>query len=1115
MIPGLRGTLLSADALERTIPNALRGALGEASRSGSHRALSRWHASVRLALGPASAARTISDRLVVPLFRQLGFTLLPVTRAITTSDGTTTLPGLLEHGGRVVAAVVITAWGRDAAAVWRDAVLHGIAHDIRWCLCLNGPALRIVDAQRTYSRQYVEFALDDALEHERTFAVFWGLLRADAWRADGARRPLLEAAIAISESHRAGVRSSLQAGVHDALAHLTRALTAASERRRHHGSAERPRPFDESLIVIYRILFLLFAEARGLVPSWHPVFAASYTIESLRRPVELLPRPPGLWETLQSIARLAHKGCAIGSLRVTAFNGRLFSPRESPLADASALDDSDVRRAVLALTTRQNGGVRERIAYGDLGVEQLGGVYERLLDYEAPADGTAPPARAPALERADRRKSTGSFYTPRSLTEYLVRRTLAPLVRHASSERILELRVLDPAMGSGAFLVAACRFLAHAYEAALCRERGLDRDDFDAHDRAGFRRAIAQRCLYGVDINPMAVQLGRLSLWLATLASDRPLTFLDHRLRAGNSLVGAAPPDLLRSRTAAAARRSTASPLPLFTDDPTGGELEEAIGTREAIAAEPGDTLEQVRAKEAALARLAGARGQLAQWTRACDLWCARFFDDARAARTQPPFGPLADAIFERPTLPPHVVDPILERADRIAREERFFHWTLEFPEVFHARDRERTPGFDAVIGNPPWEMLRGDRGGREVRAAAKAAAASLTLFGRRSGVYAWQGAGHANLYQLFVERMMSLVRTGGRIGAIVPWGFATDHGASVLRRRMLDHMTVDALVSFENRERVFPIHRSVRFLLLCATRSGQTTALPCRFGIVRPEELDRRPDTGPAGDELQLPVALLERVSGPSLAIPDARSAIDVELLSHCSTTYAPLGDRDGWHVRFGRELNATDDKAHFRSRRAAGLPIVEGKHLSPFFVDIATAAQSIAATDAARLLGARGVHTRARLAYRDVAAATNRLTLIAAIVPANVVTTHTLFCLKEAMDDDGMLFLCGMFNSFVANYLVRMRVTTHVSTGVIERLPMPVPARDSALFAAVTAAARRLCAHADDRAAAIELQALAAHAYALDRRQFRHVLDTFPLVPREDRAQAHAMFCGIVSER
>src|SRR5262249_32914891 len=213
------------------------------------------------------------------------------------------------------------------------------------------------------------------LDDPRTFAVLWGLLRAAAMI--DAADPLLDVAVVLSERHRSAVRESLQAGVHDALTELTGAFRRARAARQRDvaASARDSTSTDESLIVVYRLLFLLFAEARGLVPRWHPVYRDGYTIEALREPVERLPRPRGLWEALQAIARLAHRGCAAGSLRVPPFNGRLFSPAHAPLADRLPLDDGAVRRAVLALTTTPGTGGRERISYGDLSVEQLGGVY--------------------------------------------------------------------------------------------------------------------------------------------------------------------------------------------------------------------------------------------------------------------------------------------------------------------------------------------------------------------------------------------------------------------------------------------------------------------------------------------------------------------------------------------------------------------------------------------------------------------------------------------------------------------------------------------------------------------------------------------------------------------
>jgi len=871
-------------------------------------------------------------------------------------------------------------------------------------------------------------------------------------------------------------------------------------------------------VVVYRILFLLFAEARGLVPRWHPVYRDGYTIESFRGPVEMLPRPPGVWEALQAIARLAHRGCRIGALHVTPFNGRLFSPVESPLADTVPLDDGAVRRALLALTTRPARGGRERIAYSDLGVEQLGGVYESVLDLE-PAKSSVSPGTLDTdiratFVRTERRKSTGAFYTPRPLTEYLVRRALAPLVQNAAPSAILGLRILDPAMGSGAFLVAACRYLAWAYEAALVREGVFAAEDITEPERADFRRAIAQRCLYGVDINPMAVQLGRLSLWLATLAADRPLTFLDHRLRVGNSLVGASSADIARQAPGGDPRARLAV-LPLFGDESPGTAVREAIAVRSRIAMEPGDTLEQVRAKEKALASLRAGGALLGQWKDVCDLWCAAWFRDRRGRlRGSVPFGALVDELFGRGGLPSHIASPMILGARDIATRERFFHWTFEFPEIFYAADGQplSSPGFDAVIGNPPWEMLRGDRGDAGTKDAARMAATRLTDFARSSGVYSLQGDGHINLYQLFLERTLTLLRKGGRLGMVLPSGLATDHGAAPLRRALVEHTVVDGLLSVENRDGMFPVHRSLRFLLLSATAGAQSTAIPCRFGIRNPDDLDRLPDTGPDADAVILTRPLIERLSGDQLTIPDVRSQLDVKILTEVAFNVPALGDSTGWNLRFGRELNATDDRRHFDGT-LRGLPVVEGKQITPFGVDVSSSRFRISARTAARLVDPSRTFGTARLAYREVASATNRLTLIAAIVPEGTITTHSVFCLKDPLDAESQQYLCGMFNSFVANYLVRLRVSTHVSSGIIGRLPMPTPERRSPAFREIVELSAALARTPSDARAYARLQALAARLYGLERSQFHHVLDTFPLVAYADRDAAMAAFCDIVS--
>jgi hypothetical protein len=190
----------------------------------------------------------------------------------------------------------------------------------------------------------------------------------------------------------------------------------------------------------------------------------------------------------------------------------------------------------------------------------------------------------------------------------------------------------------------------------------------------------------------------------------------------------------------------------------------------------------------------------------------------------------------------------------------------------------------------------------------------------------------------------------------------------------------------------------------------------------------------------------------------------------------------------------------------------VIEGKHVTPFTIAVDKAARFIHEQRAAVLLSGQRTFARSRLAYREVASSTNKLTLIAAIVPPRVVTTHTVFCLKDAVDDDLQFYLCGMFNSFVANYLVRLRVTTHVTASVLDRLAVPRLDRNSVAFRAIVGLSASLCATPGDDLNRADLQARAAHAYGLDRAQFDHVLSTFPLVPAVERARAASRFCDIV---
>jgi hypothetical protein len=213
-------------------------------------------------------------------------------------------------------------------------------------------------------------------------------------------------------------------------------------------------------------------------------------------------------------------------------------------------------------------------------------------------------------------------------------------------------------------------------------------------------------------------------------------------------------------------------------------------------------------------------------------------------------------------------------------------------------------------------------------------------------------------------------------------------------------------------------------------------------------------------------------------------------------------LGSAEGWRARFGRELNATDDAEIF-GPPGRGLPLIEGKLVAPFTVDFRGARFSVRTDDARTRLPGEPFG-RARLAYRDVASAGNRVSLIAAIVPAGCVTTHTLFCLKSAMPVKDQRVLCALLNSYVANFLVRQRIGTHLSTAIVERLPVPRPERESTDYEELATLSRRLEAHPDDGDASAAAQARVARLYSLSATELAHVLETFPLVPPERRAAA-----------
>jgi hypothetical protein len=628
-----------------------------------------------------------------------------------------------------------------------------------------------------------------------------------------------------------------------------------------------------------------------------------------------------------------------------------------------------------------------------------------------------------------------------------------------------------------------------AYGRALVEEGHLSPNDLNEERRAGFRRVIAERCLAGVDNNPVAVQLARLSLWLTTLAIDRPLSFLDHRLRVGDSLIGAEPAVIFRPASAGGGTRHQEPWLDLLDVEET---LQRGAQPLQHLLELPADTLRDLRAKASLWQQMVSDRSALAPWRRALSLWCARWFWPSTSARpSDAEHRALLDAVLRADrTLNGAHVGSRLATVTTAAKAYRFFHWPLEFPDVF-CRDLAVTGigGFDAVIGNPPWEMLR-----RDINDRSDTDRRRLVRFIRDSGRYPSCDRGHVNLYQPFVDRALSLVKPRGRIGLVLPWGLAVDDGAMRLRNRLLETTALDTLVGIDNAKGLFPIHRGLRVLVVVATTGPRTERVRLRFGLRTRDELSALGEHEDPLDEhgvTSITRTQLASVGGLARRWPDVRRPEDLAFLEEVTTRFPALGARESWGARFSRELNATDVKPHLTPK---GLRVLEGKHLRRYGI-AGTATARVPRSTALRLLpDAR--FDRDRLGYRDVSGATNNRPVIVSVIPAHVVTTHTIFCLRTLVTDEQQYFLCAVLNSLVINAVARLLMGNHLTTSLVEGLPVP-PWSGRTSQRVISGLAKRLARRATDQSAEAALEARTAHLYGLEESLFVQLLGDFPMAP------------------
>ena len=790
-----------------------------------------------------------------------------------------------------------------------------------WAILSNGATLRLLrDSTALVGSSYVEFDLEAIFDgelfsdfvllfltcHESRFAI-----QGDG----GAASCYLEQWRGFAAQQGERALDQLRNGVQQAIAILGTGFLAHPanphlRRRLDPGSADlKLDDFNRALLrLVYRMLFWFVAEDRGALLQPDPDDAGTATKASLReardryaayfssaRLRQLARRNRGsrhgdLFDATQLVFDALGTEGGVPELALPGIGGIFESqnddgtplPLDEPLADAR-LSNEALLGAVraLSLVKPRDGGAWRRVDFGNLGAEELGSVYESLLELIPRYDDEQLSYTLETLA-GNERKESGSYYTPTSLVECLLDSALDPLLDEACAhgtpeERVsalLDITVCDPACGSGHFLVAAARRIAKR----IAAEETGESEPADAIIRAALRR-VTGRCIYGVDINPMAAELAKVSLWIEALDPGRPLSYLDQNIRVGNSLLGVTPallaeglPDAAFTpiegddrKVAASLKKQNAAErdqgqYDLFSQ--SGIPVTNAVLAKRAveIAHALPDSLEDLHIHQQRQAlELAESPEHRIQKLLA-DAWCAAFVQPKTAITRGTA---ITQAVLEQfggdtGTLELAAAEDLVIN---LTRQYRFFHWHVEFPHIFHvgngATDIDPSTGwaggFSCVIGNPPWERVKLQEqeffASRqpEIANAANAAVRKKMIAAladsdnpaekalsdefeaelrkatgwshllRESGRYRLTGRGDINTYAVFAETARTVINARGRSGLVLPTGIATDATTAPFFSDLVRNSNLVSFLDFENEAFLLShaVHHSVRFCLL------------------------------------------------------------------------------------------------------------------------------------------------------------------------------------------------------------------------------------------------------------------------------------------------------------
>ncbi|MEI7832539.1 MAG: N-6 DNA methylase [bacterium] len=669
---------------------------------------------------------------------------------------------------------------------------------VEWGILTNGKLWRLYHRDTAYKMEiFYEVDLEELIHspNPEHFLYFYAFFRREAF--DPGTLCLSEM-LRASIDYALGVSNSLKLQVYDALRCLAQGFLDNPK----NGLSTTPEDlkdiYDNSLIVLYRLIFILYAEARELLPMRESnIYRDGYSLWSIKNRVardlkygtKLLPESNMLWSQLKILFGAINQGSP--PLKVATFNGGLFDPVKHPFLEQYQVGDANLQQAIDKLA-RVDG---KFIDYRDLSVRHMGTIYEGLLEFKLipcdAADGWA----VDLVNDKGERKATGSYYTPDYIVKFIVEQTVGPALWETVTGKatnaeiinaVLAVNVLDPAMGSGHFLVEATEFISRFLVDYDILPEGKTAEEADI---AYWKRRVVQSCIYGVDLNPLAVELAKLSLWLVTVAKNRPLSFLDHHLRPGNSLVGASLEELQNpyaiATNGAKKNGSNGQQESLFNTAEFATLMSIAVNKMWSIEESEAENVTQVKEQEQLYTEL---RHQLVdKYGKLADLICARHFG---INVVNGEWTGLVSALLGNSMTDMAALQELLQQAEGIATREHFFHWELEFPEIYF--DRFGRPlyddgGFDVVVGNPPYV--------RQEQLAAYKPYFELNYPEVYHGV--------ADLFVYFFAQGLRKARENGWLSYISSNSWLRANYATPLRHHLREETTIEMLVDIGD-NRVF-----------------------------------------------------------------------------------------------------------------------------------------------------------------------------------------------------------------------------------------------------------------------------------------------------------------------